>query len=271
MKLRDTFWLWGHPEGRYNHNIEGFGCPHYSRMTPMEGCLYLGISKTFMVPCDWPVNRRQYNKSFSTLKEVGWEFFRKMKTPELIEDYIQEAKEFPNITTVVFDDYKGNMGKHDSELLLNNLRGVMDRLHNNDVKRLNSWMVFYTHEFGVDKAVDDEFRSTLNLFDGIIMWNWFESRYKEIPDKFEIFKDLTPNNRRIFGCYLYNFGERKQATGEAVKWQLDFYREKIMAGEAEGVVLHTNTMADLGYEAYDACLEWMAEHGDDEVDVPTLK
>ena len=83
--------------------------------------------------------------------------------------------------------------------------------------------------------------------------------------KFEIFKKITPKNRRMFGCYLYNFGERKQATGEAVKWQLDFYLEKIRAGEAEGVVLHTNTMADLDYEAYDAALEWMAEHGDEEI------
>ena len=86
-----------------------------------------------------------------------------------------------------------------------------------------------------------------------------------IPEKYEIFKAMTPNNRRMFGCYLWNFGEKKQATPEAVKWQLDFYREKIMAGEAEGIVLHTNTMADLDYPAYDAAIEWMNEHGDEEI------
>ena len=231
----------------------------------MEGCLYLGISNTFMVPVGWPVNRRQYNKSFKTLNKVGWEFFRKIDKPDLIEDYINEAREFPNINCVVFDDFKGNIGKFKDIPLNDNIRTVMDRLHNNDVKRLDSWMVLYTREFGLDEKEDTEFMKTLELFDGIIMWNWFESQYREIPEKFEIFKKLTPNNRRMFGCYLYNFGERKQATGEAVKWQLDFYLEKILAGEAEGVVLHTNTMADLDYEAYDACLEWMAKHGDTEV------
>ena len=130
---------------------------------------------------------------------------------------------------------------------------------------MDSWMVLYTREFGINEEDDTKFQPIMDTFDGIIMWNWFESQYKEIPEKFEIFKKLTPKNRRMFGCYLYNFGERKQATGEAVKWQLDFYLEKIRAGEAEGVVLHTNTMADLDYEAYDACLEWMAEHGDEEV------
>ena len=45
----------------------------------------------------------------------------------------------------------------------------------------------------------------------------------------------------------------------------DFWREKILSGEIEGVVLHTNTMADLDYEAYDAAIEWMDAHGDEEI------
>ena len=265
MKLRDRFWLWGHPEGRYNNNIDDYGCPDESRMTPMEGCLYLGISKTFMVPVSWKVNRRQYNKSFKTLREVGWEFTRHMDTPEQIYDYINEAKEFTNISCVVFDDFKGIMKDQNLPELNEKLRWITDKMHNNDVKKLDSWMVLYNHEYGIDEKADAEFQDTMDIFDGIIMWNWYESQYKAIPEKFEIFKKLTPKNRRLFGCYLYNFGESRQATGEAVKWQLDFYREKILAGEAEGVVFHTNTMADLDYEAYDAALEWMAEHGDEEV------
>ena len=66
-------------------------------------------------------------------------------------------------------------------------------------------------------------------------------------------------------AYLWNFGEKKEATGKAVKWQLDWYREKMLLGEAEGVVLHTNTMADLDYEAYDVAVEWMEKHGDEEI------
>ena len=38
-----------------------------------------------------------------------------------------------------------------------------------------------------------------------------------------------------------------------------------MKGEAEGVVFHTNTMADLDLEAYDVACEFMDAHGDDEV------
>ena len=134
---------------------------------------------------------------------------------------------------------------------------------NNNVRPLNSWMVLYTREFGLDAEKDKDFMRYIEPFDGIIMWTWEEKDVPLIPEKWELFKKMTPDKRRMFGCYLYNFGEAKQATGPAVKWQLDWYREKLLAGEAEGIVLHTNTMADLDYEAYDAALEWMAEHGDE--------
>ena len=107
MKIRDMFWQWGHPEGRYNNNADNYGNFAESRMTPMEGCLYLGINKTFMVPVGVPVNRRQYNKSFKTLSAVGWECFGADAHPEKIEQIIEEAKEVPNITAAVFDDFWG--------------------------------------------------------------------------------------------------------------------------------------------------------------------
>ena len=85
MKLRDKMWLWGHPEGRYNHE---YGNEKESRMTPMEGCLYLGVRNTFMVPVGVDVNRRQYNKSFTTLRNVGWECFGMHKKPEILDTAI---------------------------------------------------------------------------------------------------------------------------------------------------------------------------------------
>lgn len=258
MLLRDKFWLWGHPEGRYNNE---YGNNKVSRMTPMEGCLYLGVKNTFMVPVGVDVNRRQYNKSFKTLKEVGWECYAAAKDPEIIEPLISDAKDFPNIGRVVFDDFQ-RYGKY-KEINPDDLWKIRERLHNNEVRPLSMWMVLYTHEFGVDPEKDEDFKRYIEPFDGIIMWTWCEKDVPLIPEKYEIFKKLTPNQRRLFGCYLWNFGENKEATGKAVKWQLDWYREKILAGEAEGVVLHTNTMADLDYEAYDVACEWMDKHGDE--------
>ncbi len=259
MLLRDKFWLWGHPGGSYNNK---YGNNRISRMTPMEGCLYLGVKNTFMIPAGPDdVNRRQYNKSFKTLKEVGWECYSAGKDPELIEPLISDAKDFPNIGRVVFDDFQRD-GEY-KNIPIENLWKVRKRLHENEVRSLGMWMVLYTHEFGLDAEKDADFERYIQPFDGVIMWTWKEKDVPLIPEKFEIFKNLTPNNRRMFGCYLYNFGENKQATGKAVTWQLDWYRDKLLKGEAEGIVLHTNTMADLDYEAYDAANEWMEAHGDE--------
>ena len=265
MRLRDKFWLWGHPEGRYNNE---YGNNAVSRMTPMEGCEYLGVSNVFMVPVGVNVNRRQYNKSFKTLNQVGWECFGACSKPEVIDTVIEEAKEFPNITCAVMDDFKSE-GKDGlpryKKMPVSMLKEINEKLHNNPVRSLDTWMVLYTFQFGIDEKEDAEFQPYMDAFDGIIMWTWKESDVPLIPEKFEIFKKQTPDTRRMVGCYLYNFGEEKQATGEAVVWQLNFYRELLKKGEIEGVVLHTNTMADLDYEAYDACCEWMEKYGDEEI------
>lgn len=265
MVLRDKFWLWGHPEGRYNQNADGYGCSDVSRMTPMEGCLYLGVRNVFMVPVGVDVNRRQYNKSFKTLNNVGWECFDACSKPEIIDNIIKQATEFSNISCVVIDDFKNlNNGiPRYKSLPLSTLKQINQKLHNNEVRRLDSWMVLYTSQFGLNKEDDNEFQPYMDEFDGVIMWTWEECDVPLIPEKFEILKINTPNTRRMVGCYLYNFGESKQASGETVKWQLDYYRELLLKGEIEGVVLHTNTMADLDYEAYDVAVQWMEKHGDE--------
>ena len=63
MILRDKFWLWGHPEGRYNNNADDFGCMDEFGMTPMEGCIYLGVKNVIMVPADgWKnMEMKKYN------------------------------------------------------------------------------------------------------------------------------------------------------------------------------------------------------------------
>lgn len=262
MILRDKFWLWGHPEGRYNNM---FGNDRVSRMTPMEACAYLGIRNVFMVPVGTDLNERQYNKSFRNLNGVGWGycFFCKKywKFDSVIDTIFENARNFPNINCVAFDDYK--LEGIYKTVPTDEIQKVIDRLHNEGPRRLDCWMTLYIREFGDSSDEDEDFQKHIDLMDGIVMWNWCESDYESIPKKFEIFKKITAKKRRMCGCYLYNFGESKPASPEAVKWQLDWYREKILSGEIEGVVLHTNTMADVDYEAYDVACDWLDKHGDE--------
>ena len=62
------------------------------------------------------------------------------------------------------------------------------------------------------------------------------------------------------------WGHRKDAlittteTAAILRVRNDFYREKIMAGETEGVVFHTHTMIEPDYPACDAAVKRMEEH-----------
>jgi len=259
-RVRDKFWLWGHPENRYFNEYGNYRC---SRMTPMEGAMYLGVCNLFMVPVGVHVNPRQYNKSFSALQQVGWSIDNAAISPFALEELIRNAKEFPNITCGVFDDFVGYLKQH--PLPAERFLAVNDRMHANEVRPLTMWMVLYTHEFGVDKHADDRFAPYIQPFDGIIMWTWREKDVVLFEEKFEIFKRMTENKRRMLGLYLWNFGEHKEATAKAVQWQLERYHQLLVKGEVEGIVLHTNTMADLDYVAYDVAVDWMNKHGDEEI------
>lgn len=260
MKLRDKFWLWGHPEGRYNNE---WGNTRVSRMTPMEGCLYLGVKNTYMVPVGVNVNMRQYNKSFTTLHEVGWECCKACSDPTAIEPILKEAADFPNVKRIVFDDFMVYRSKNSYEM--DNLVKVRERMKNNEIRPMEMWMVIYNCDLNHTPEEDEAHVKSLEAFDGAIMWTWEEKDVPLIPERWELFKKMTEGKKRQIGCYLWNFGERKEATGKAVKWQLDWAREKLLAGECEGIVLHTNTMADLDLEAYDVAIEWMNQHGDEEI------
>lgn len=257
-RLRDKFWIWGHPEGRYNHE---YGNNAESRMTPMEGALYMGARNMFMVPVGVNVDPRQYNKSFVTLDNVGWAIDNAAADPSALNVLLEQAPHFPNITCGVFDDFVGYLAKH--PMPPEKFHAVHERMHTEAARPLDMWMVLYTHEFGIDRAQDEAFQPYIDAFDGIIMWTWEEQHLSQFEEKFARFKELTRNKRRMLGLYLYNFGECKMATAEAARWQLDRYTELLRAGEIEGIVLHTNTMADLDHPAYDVETAWMREHGDE--------
>jgi len=257
-KLRDKIWLWGHPENCF---FKEWGFFQESRMTPMEGCLYLGARNVFMVPMAVKVNPEQYNRSFTTLNRVGWSI-----VPDglLTADYVvRQAKKYPNISCCVMDDFVGQWGRFKPPLSL--FQNIRDTLHHNPVRPLDLWMVLYTHEYGEDAVQDRELAEYLDVFDGVMMWTWKESSLNQFEEKYQAFKQLTCGKHRMLGLYLYNFGEYREATTQAVLWQLERYRELLLAGEIEGVVLHTNAMADVGFADYEACREWMQQHGDEEI------
>lgn len=272
MKLKDRCWLWGHPEGRYNFTWKEKRVPEdqaeinevKSRMTPTEFCDYFDIKKVFMIPLDVDVNRRQYNMSFRRMTDVAWECFDATSDIDKIQRYINEAKDFKNITGVVLDDFFRREGAF-NKIPVEQLHMIRDRLKNNEVRPLDYWMVIYTNDICTDEVPEDIAVKYMEPLDGITLWCWREDDYHEVAEKWDKFLRMTAGKRRLMGVYLWNFGQGKQATAKSVHEQLEFCREKMLAGEIEGIILHTNTMGDMEFPAYVECEKWMDEHGDDEI------
>ncbi len=274
MKLKDRCWLWGHPEGRYNCTwrekydgvtVEGGEVNEVkSRMTPTEFCDYFDIKKVFMIPLDVDVNRRQYNLSFRRMTDVAWECFDATSDIDKIQRYIDEAKDFKNITGVVLDDFFQRGGAF-KDIPAEQLHMIRDRLKNNDVRPLDYWMVIYTNDICTENVPEEVAVKYMEPLDGITLWCWREDDYHEVAEKWDKFLRMTAGKRRLMGVYLWNFGQGKQATAKSVHEQLEFCREKMLCGEIEGIILHTNTMGDMELPAYVECEKWMDEHGDDEI------
>lgn len=233
-------------------------------MTPFEGICYLGGRNLFMVPVGVNVNRRQYNKSFRPLREVGWEICNAGIDPDVVNQLIEESKEFGNTGCGVFDDFfRGSVDYR--QVPIENLYEVRRRLHEDGPRPLAMWMVLYTADYGLDRKQNAALMPYLEPFDGIILWTWEEKDIVQFDEKYELFSEMAKDKRKMLGLYLFNFGESRQATAKAVLWQLERYSELLRQGAIEGIVLHTNTMADLDYEAYNVCVDWMDKHGDGEI------
>ena len=267
--LKDKLWLWAHPEGKYYNE---YGNTEVSRMTPLEGAMYLDCTGLFMVPAGTLVNRRQYNHSFKPMQRVGWDLLRSNEGkslegagvhPEFANELVEEAREFKNITCGVFDDFIA--GGRYKNFPLENIYKTADILHNNDVRRLDMWMVLYIDEFGVNEEEDKQFWPYIEPFDGIMLWTMGESNLWKFEERFKIYKEKTAGKKRILGLYLYNFGDSKKADPKEVAWQLDRYYELLRNKEVDGICLHTNTMADLDHDAYKVCLDWLEKHANDEL------
>ena len=66
----------------------------------------------------------------------------------------------------------------------------------------------------------------------------------------------------MVGCYLYDFGNKKQSNPETVLYQLNRAKELLVNGLVDGLVLHTNGVVGMGFEAVEVAKDWMEENGD---------
>lgn len=261
-KQRDHFWIWGHPT---NSLYERFGIDRESDMSPVAGTYYLGARNTFLVPMWLDCDRNHESELAKDVANVGWAINDACQHPENVTEVCELSKTYKNISRGIFDDFfspsntTNNFTNYTPEMIAK----YREELH---AAGLELWVVLYTENFRqTDMGV---IRSFLDEFDGISLWFWNEKEVLEDYDKYiDTYLEITKGKKHLVGCYLYDFGTAKSATAKAVIHQLDKAREMINKGSIDGVILHTNAVVvkegEEPYEAVEACVAWMNEHGDE--------
>lgn len=262
MKLRDVFWIWGHPAGAHN---TGWGLTAPSTMGPAEGARYLGVRNMMMV-CygDEPVPPFDDDtRAFDAFNQVVWSVVgngtctNQSETLGNLDEILRLAKTHPNITGGLFDDFfqEGRDEAYPPE----KLRVVQHRLRTEVSRPLDLWVVVYDHQ--LEKPLGQH----LQYVDGITFWTWLGRDLGRFEENFARLKQVAPDKKILLGCYLYNYGECKEMTAAQMTYQLEQYARKLRAKEAEGVILLSNNVVDLDYESVEYAREWLCRYGDEDL------
>ena len=261
-KLKDNFWLWGQTAGSHHEN-NAFHLPGVNRMTPKEGCDYLGISKCLRVSMGSfgpiPPFDREAEK-IKDLKEVVWSAIgadnRHHNDQSDINEVLRMATLYPHVTGAVLDDF---FNEYPGKNSVDSIKAMADKLHNFDKRRLDLWVVWYTHQLDINI---DQF---LGSMDVITLWTWNGFDLQELDANVRKFIRKTPEKRRLLGVYMWNYGERIPLTVEQMKFQLDRCYYWMKEGSVEGLVFCSNCNADLDLEAVEYTRKWIAETGNERI------
>lgn len=262
-KLRDQFWIWAHPtNAMYPHVNSAPLRKGVSTVSPVEGLDYIGATRLFYVDFIRDFDMRLEGERSRHVPEVGWAVKAAATIPENVSRLITVAKEYPNIKIGIFDDFfsPSNTANNFTNYTMEQMTEIRDQLH---AAGLEFWVVFYSEnveQFGLERI-----RPYLKMFDGVTFWFWDEKDVADYDKHIEIFLRETEGQKRMIGCYLFNFSTNAPVDGKLVIEQLEKERQMLRDGTIQGVVLHTNTLFGLKepFEAVEMCKEWMEKYGDE--------
>lgn len=246
QNLKDKLWLWGHPANSLKNE---FGLTQDSFVTPAEGAAYLGANNIFYVPMCRKVDRAECTREMQHAAQIGWSIEKEQD----IYDLIQMKEEFSNITIAIFDDFFNpeNNATGWTNYSIEKLIALREQLHQAGIEM---WVVLYTRLLEMDIA------EYLRVFDGISYWYWHETDEADFVSKMQWLFDNAPAQKKLVGCYLYDFGNSRPIQPETVRYQLDRNFSYLQEGKIEGMILHTNAVGGMGFVAYEEAKHWVDQH-----------
>jgi hypothetical protein len=263
--LRDRFWLWGHEAGCY-HRMPGnpWHLPgSFSRMTPAEGALYLGIPNVIMVRFGNQPQPpfRQHALPLLALKRFLWSIVGDSgstdndRAPDL-GHVLALVPEFPNLTGAIMDDFFRRDASRPGRYTPEQVAGFRQQLHAGS-RPLDLYVVAYAHD------LDFPIQAHLAAADAVTFWTWQAAHLQQLEANFARLEAMAPQTRKFLGLYMWDFGTGAPIPAEAMEHQCRLGLEWLRAGRVEGLIFLASCIADLDIPAVEYARRLIANAGDE--------
>ena len=255
--VRDKFWIWSHQEGSYNGQWK---LPKDSRMTPVEGAVYMDIPNIILVRYDDKPEPPffQHAVPFKAMDRVFWSITGSagVTSDEERKHVFELAERMPNITGFMMDDFFH--GTDEASLSIEQLQDIRSQLTINGIRR-KICVTLYTHQ------LFEQFREHLALCDIISLWTWKGKDLKDLEANFARTKELCPTQDIFLGCYMWDFGDRKPMPVEQMQRQCELGLQWMKKGDIQGMIFLAANICDLDLETVEWSREWIKKVGSEKL------
>ena len=258
--IRDRFWLWGHPAGSHNKN---WNLPAPSRMTPVEAAFYMSIPNMIHVRYhgDPEPPFQQFAIPFRALREVVWSLVGASGATDSSEReaVLELVAQNPNFSGVMMDDFfTGKKEGKLAALAISELQQLQKRLKGGG-KSLDLWVVLYDHQ------LEDPVSDYLRQCDVVTFWTWKAVDLQDLKSNFEKAEKLSPKTRKVLGCYMWDYGDKKPLSVAAMEEQCELGLEWLKQGRIDGMIFLASCICDLDLETVEWTRKWIQKVGDQEL------
>jgi hypothetical protein len=249
--VHDHLWIWTHAAGVHTR----WGLQKASRMTPVEGAVYLDVPNLLFIRFEGKpslAEYRQYAISFRPMKNVVWSLVGSsgLTAAEDRTLALELAGQFPNISGFVLDDFFREDGS--GALTPEQLKTLREQLVIGGRKH-DLYVVVYQQLLNVS------IESHLAHCDKITYWTWDAKDLVNLEHNMELLKKKAPNHDILLGLYMWDYGGAKPMPVDLMARQLDLGLSWLHEGRIEGMIFLASNICDMELDAVEYTRKWIAE------------
>jgi len=237
-----------------------------SLMAPVEAAFFFSIPNILIVqPGGEEVKYGrfepppdQYAMALHRLKRVAWSIVGSggVTEPEERKQVLDLVERAPNFVGVMMDDFFiDKRERKQAALTLEELREIRQHLKQAS-KKLDLYVTLYTSE------LDLPLRDYLSLVDVVTLWTSKPGDLANLERNLQKAENLAPGAKKMLGCYLYDFNEKKPLSIPTMRQQCEAALHCLRQERIRGIVILGNTVADLGFESTKWMREWIQKVGE---------